>query len=48
MDTKTYTKESLIAKLIKIKNMDWIELKRNKNNVGSIGNTLYDDVKIIE
>lgn len=29
MSAKTYTKESLITELIKIKNMGWIKQKRN-------------------
>ena len=48
MPTKTYTKESLIAELKKIKNLGWIEQRRNVKNVGYIGNTLEDLLGIEE
>lgn len=48
MPTKTYTKESLIVELIKIKKLGWIEQNRNIKNAGSIGNTLEDLLGIEE
>lgn len=48
MSTKTYTKESLIAELINIQKLGWIEQKRNIKNAGSIGNTLEDLLGIEE
>ena len=44
---KTYTKESLIAELIKIRNQGWIPTGR-KNNDGGVGNTLEDLLAIEE
>lgn len=48
MPRTPFTKQSLIAELLKIKNLGWIEIKRNKNNVGNIGNTLEDLLGIEE
>lgn len=42
-----YTESQLIAKLINIRNMGWIE-NRRPNNVGGIGNTLEDLLGIPE
>ncbi|MGQ4810215.1 hypothetical protein NKDENANG_03664 [Candidatus Entotheonellaceae bacterium PAL068K] len=44
---KTYTKESLIFELLKIRNMEWIENRRHGND-GGIGNTLEDLLDIEE
>lgn len=48
MSETTFTKQSLIDELLKIKNLGWIEIKRNKKNVGNIGNTLEDLLGIEE
>lgn len=45
---KTYTKQSLIDELLKIKNLGWIKSVRNLKNAGSIGNTLEDLLGIEE
>ncbi len=37
---RIYTKESLIAELIKIRNRGWIQSRRRYNNAGAVGNTL--------
>jgi hypothetical protein len=44
---KSYTKESLIDELLKIKKMGWIENRRHGND-GGIGNTLEDLLDIEE
>ncbi len=44
---KTYTKESLIAALVKIREQGWIPTGR-KNNDGGVGNTLEDLLGIEE
>jgi hypothetical protein len=44
---KTYTKQSLIKELIKIRNKGWIPTNR-KNNDGGVGNTLEDLLGIEE
>lgn len=44
---KTYTKESLIAELLKIKEMGWVENRRHGND-GGVGNTLEDLLGIEE
>lgn len=44
---KTYTKESLISELLKIKDMGWIENRRHGND-GGVGNTLEDLLDIEE
>ena len=44
---KTYTKESLISELLKIKDMGWIENRRHGND-GGVGNTLEDFLDIEE
>lgn len=48
MSTRTYTKKSLAAELIKIKKLGWIEQKRNSKNAGSLGNALEDLLGIAE
>lgn len=48
MPAKTYTKQSLITELIKIRDFGWHRLHRNKKNAGSIGNTLEDLLGIKE
>jgi hypothetical protein len=45
--TKIYTKESLIAKLKEIRDMGWIECRRQGNS-GGIGNTLEELLGIEE
>lgn len=45
---KTFTKDSLIKELMNIKNMGWIESRRNKSNSGAVGNTLEDLLGIEE
>lgn len=44
---KSYTKESLIDELLKIKEMGWIENRRHGND-GGVGNTLEDLLDIEE
>ncbi len=44
---KTYTKESLIAELLKIRDKGWIENRRHGND-GGVGNTLEDLLGIEE
>jgi len=44
---KIYTKDSLIAELIKIREKGWIQTRR-KNNDGGVGNTLEDLLGIKE
>lgn len=48
MPEKTYTKQSLVDELLKIRAKGWFEITRNKNNVGNIGNTLEDLLGIKE
>ncbi len=44
---KIYTKDSLIAELIKIREKGWVQTRR-KNNDGGVGNTLEDLLGIKE
>lgn len=48
MSEKTYTKQSLIKELLKIRAAGWHEIRRNKKNAGHIGNTLEDLLGIQE
>lgn len=48
MSEKTYTKQTLINELLKIRAAGWHELTRNKKNTGNIGNTLEDLLGISE
>lgn len=48
MSETTFTKQSLINELLKIRDSGWIEIKRNNKNVGNIGNTLEDLLGIEE
>ena len=45
--TQTFTKESLIERLIEIRNMGWIKNAR-PGNAGGVGNTLEDLLGIEE
>ncbi len=45
---QTYTKATLIAELIAIRNRGWIPSSRNRKNAGAIGNTLEDLLGIQE
>ena len=44
---KTYTKETLIDELLRIRDMGWVPCRR-QGNVGSVGNTLEDLLEIQE
>lgn len=48
MPEKTYTKQSLIAELGRIKELGWMLNDRNSNNSGSLGNFVEDLLGIKE